>query len=70
MNRLKAIASILANDEASTDEELIAHFMAEFGFSHGEAEWYVAERGAALANPAFSEAHLRAAGREEETWRA
>jgi hypothetical protein len=70
MNRLKAIAAILANDETSTDEELIQHFMAEFGFSRGEAEWYAAEREAALSNPAFSESHLRTAGLEEERWRS
>jgi hypothetical protein len=69
MNRLKAIASILANDEASTDEELITHFMGEFGFSRGEASWYVAERGEALKRPAFAESYLRTAGLEEETWR-
>jgi hypothetical protein len=42
------IVAVLANDEASTDEELVAHFMAEGGLNEKMARYWVGKRGAAL----------------------
>jgi arginine repressor len=39
-----AIDSILTNDEVSTDEELMAHFVNEMGLTTQEAESQVARR--------------------------
>lgn len=43
-----AISAILANDEASTDDELVAHFVAEVGATEEEARAAVQGRDAAL----------------------
>lgn len=42
------IRAILTNDEASTDEELVTHFMKKGDLTRKEAEQWVAKRGAYL----------------------
>jgi hypothetical protein len=42
--KIEAIKQILANDEASTDAELVEHFMTEFQMSREEALAWVAKR--------------------------
>ena len=43
-NQERVIKAILSNDEASTDEELISHFVNEVGVSNSEAVKMVSER--------------------------
>lgn len=43
-NRRRAIDAILSNDEASTDEELISHFMSEIGLTEAQAKQQVSKR--------------------------
>lgn len=40
----KAIKAILANDEASSDQQLIDHLVKEIGISREEAKRWVAKR--------------------------
>jgi hypothetical protein len=42
------IAATLLNDEAATDEEIIAYFMTEGRMEKAEAEFYVKQRSRAL----------------------
>jgi hypothetical protein len=44
----KWISSVLLNDEASTNEEMKAHFMKEGKMSKAEADFYVKQRNKAL----------------------
>jgi len=50
----KWINSVLANDEGSTDAELIAHFRGEGQMSQAEAKHYVGQRSKVLADPMYS----------------
>ena len=46
--KLDWINAILANDETSTDEELLEHFVNEGGLTCTEAEHFVAQRNRCL----------------------
>lgn len=39
--QLQTIEAILSNDEASTDQELVEHFMNELGLSESDAKVWV-----------------------------
>lgn len=47
-NQRRAVAAILQNDEASSDAELLNHFMEELGLSRSDAETAIAKRGQSI----------------------
>lgn len=48
--KIRAIEAMLANDEASSDAELVEHFMKELGLTQQEAQAWVSKRGQYLKN--------------------